>query len=282
MTTQQPAKRNRGSGLWLAAAAIGGLLAAERLWPRRVRTQAEPARSARNVAMGAMSMAVVSGMQRPLADALARRVAARRQGLAQQLPGPAWVRDVAAMLLLDWTNYHWHVATHRVPLLWRLHLVHHVDLDMDATTAMRFHAFDMAVSVALRLAQVRLLGVSPRALEAWEAFFFASILFHHADLDLPFDGRLAWLLTSPGMHDIHHRADLAASDANFSAGLSLWDRLHGTFSDVRPAVPIGVPGYRDPDEIDLAGSLALPFVEQRPAFPALDPPKADVSAAGKT
>ncbi len=273
MTTQAPEKRNRGSGLWLAAAAIGGLLVAERLWPRRVRTQAEPARSARNVAMGAMSLAVVGGVQRPLAVPLARRVAARRQGLAQQMPGPDWLRDLAAMLLLDWSNYHWHVATHRVGLLWRLHLVHHVDLDMDATTALRFHAADMAISVPLRLAQVRLLGVSERALELWEAFFFASVLFHHADLDLPFDARLAWLLTSPGMHDIHHRADLAASDSNFSAGLSLWDRLHGTFSDLQPAVPIGVPGYRDPTEIDLAGSLALPFVEQRNAFPALAPPE---------
>ncbi len=273
MTTQGLAKRNRGYGLWLVAAAIGGLLVAERLRPRRVRTQAEPERSARNLTMGAMSLAVVGGVQRPLAVPLARRVAVRRQGLAQQLPGPVWLRDLAAMLLLDWTNYHWHVATHRVPLLWRLHLVHHVDLDMDATTALRFHAVDMAVSVPLRLAQVRLLGVSERALAYWEAFFLASVLFHHADLDLPFDDRLAWLLTSPGMHDIHHRADLSASDRNFSAGLSLWDRLHGTFSDERPAVPIGVPGYREPAEIDLASSLALPFVEQHEAFPALVPPQ---------
>ncbi len=228
------------SGLWLAAAAVGGVLLAERLWPKRVRTQAEPARTLSNLALGATSLAVVAVVQRPLALPLAARVAARRQGLAQQLPAP--LRDLAAMLLLDWSNYHWHVATHRIGWLWRLHLVHHSDRDMDASTALRFHAVDMGVSVAVRLAQVRLLGVSPRALALWEGFFFASVLFHHADLELPFDAPLAWLLTTPGMHDIHHRADAAALDSNFSAGLSLWDRLHGTFSDVQPAVPIGVPG----------------------------------------
>jgi sterol desaturase/sphingolipid hydroxylase (fatty acid hydroxylase superfamily) len=231
--------RPRGN-LWLAAAAIGGLLIAERLWPKRVRTQPEPARTMTNLTLGATSLAVVAAVQRPLAMPLAARVEARRQGLAQQLPAP--LRDLAAMLLLDWSNYHWHVATHRVGWLWRLHLVHHSDRDMDASTALRFHAVDMGVSVALRLAQVRVLGVSPRALQLWEGFFFASVLFHHADLDLPFDAPLAWLLTTPGMHDIHHRADATALDSNFSAGLSLWDRLHGTFSDREPPVPIGVPG----------------------------------------
>lgn len=227
-------------GLWLAAAAIGGLLIAERLWPKRVRTQPEPARTLTNLVLGATSLAVVAAVQRPLALPLAARVEAQRQGLAQQLPAP--LRDLAAMLLLDWSNYHWHVATHRVACLWRLHLVHHSDRDMDASTALRFHAVDMGVSVALRLAQVRLFGVSPRALELWEGFFFASVLFHHADLDLRFDAPLALVLTTPGMHDIHHRADAAALDSNFSAGLSVWDRLHGTFSDVEPPMPIGVPG----------------------------------------
>lgn len=239
-------------GLWLAAAAIGGLLIAERLWPKRARSQPEPARTLTNLVLGASSLAVVAAVQRPLALPLAARVEAQRQGLAQQLPAP--LRDLAGMLLLDWSNYHWHVATHRVPWLWRLHLVHHSDRDMDASTALRFHAVDMGVSVALRLAQVRVLGVSPRALELWEGFFFASVLFHHADLDLLFDAPLALVLTTPGMHDIHHRADAAALDSNFSAGLSVWDRLHGTFSDVEPPVPIGVPGV---PAMGLADALLL-------------------------
>lgn len=256
----------RSAGLWLAAAAIGGVLVAERLWPRRRRTQPEPQRTLTNLALGALSLVVVAGIQRPLAMQLAARVAARRQGVAQRI-GPVWARDAAAMLLLDWSNYHWHVATHRVDLLWRLHRVHHSDADMDASTALRFHAIDQLISVPLRLAQVRLIGASPRALAGWEGFFLASVLFHHADLALPFDAPLAAVLTTPAMHDLHHRADAASLDSNFSAGLSLWDRLHGTFADMAPAVPIGLPGG-DAAEAGLARLLALPWEPVGLALPA--------------
>lgn len=253
------------SGLWLAVAGLASVVIAERLWPKRVRSQPEPQRTLTNVALGAMSLAVVAGVQQPVARPLARRVAVRRQGLAQAIGGPEWQRDLVAMLLLDWSMYRWHVATHRVPLLWRLHRVHHVDADMDASTALRFHALDMAISVPLRLAQVRLIGVSPRALAVWEGFFFASVLFHHADLDVPGDARLAWLLTTPGMHDIHHRADVAALDSNFSAGISLWDRLHGTFSDRSWPVPIGLP---EGGPQGLIAALAMPFAaDVAPASP---------------
>jgi sterol desaturase/sphingolipid hydroxylase (fatty acid hydroxylase superfamily) len=231
-----------------------------------VPTQDEPTRTLTNLAMGATSLAVVGAVQRPLALRLSRRVVARREGLAQLLPMPPWQRDLIAMLLLDWSTYHWHVATHRVPALWRLHRVHHVDADMDASTALRFHALDMAVSVPLRLAQVALFGVSPRALAIWEGFFFASVLFHHADVDVPGDGWLALAVTTPGMHDIHHRADPASLDTNFSAGLSFWDRLHGTFSDTPSPAPIGLPGG-GPQGLIVA--LVMPFVDP-PAMPPLD------------
>lgn len=242
--------------LMLGLAAVGGLLLAERLWPRRA-APVEPARLKTNLVLGVANLAFVGGVQGPLAKQVAGRVAQRRQGLAQAL-GPVWARDLVAMLLLDWSNYHWHVATHRVPLLWRLHRVHHVDRQMDASTALRFHLVDMAVTVPLRLMQIRLFGVSPRALAWWEGFFLGSVLFHHADLDLPFDAELAWLLTTPGMHDIHHRAEAAALDSNFSAGLSLWDRLHGSFSSAAPAVPIGVP-EPVPADVGLSAMLALPW-----------------------
>jgi sterol desaturase/sphingolipid hydroxylase (fatty acid hydroxylase superfamily) len=252
--TMQPPKGH--VGLWLAAAAIGGLLVGERLRPKRRRTRPEPARSLTNLALGAINLAVIGGIQKPLAMPYARRVAMQGQGLAQRLGGPAWQRDLIAMLLLDWSMYHWHVATHRVPLLWRLHRVHHVDADMDASTALRFHALDMLISVPLRLAQIRLFGVSPRALEAWEGFFLASVLFHHADVDVPGDARIAWLVTTPGMHDIHHRATAAALDSNFSSGISLWDRLHGTFSNQLVKVPIGLPGGGPQG---LLAAVRLPF-----------------------
>lgn len=207
-----------------------------------------------------MSLAAVALVQTPLATPLAARVGRRRLGLAQALPAPPWVRDAAAFVLMDYTIYVWHVLTHRVPALWRLHLVHHIDPDMDASTALRFHALDMLVSVPWRLAQIRLLGASPRGLAIWQAWFFGSVLLHHANLRLGrWDRRLAWLLTTPCMHDIHHRADAASTDSNWSSGLSLWDRLHGTLRTAAPPVPIGVAGHTD---ASLVTALALPFRAQ--------------------
>ena len=252
----------------LALAAIAGLLLAERLWPLRRRTQAEPRRLLTNAAIGAIALGTVAVVQRPLATALAARVVARRQGLVQVL-GPAWLRDAAAFALLDWTTYHWHVATHRVPLLWRLHRVHHVDADMDASTALRFHGIDMLVSVPVRLAQIRLIRASPRALAVWEGWFFASVAFHHANLAVPFDAALAWAVTTPGMHDIHHRAVAGALVSNFSAGLSVWDRVHGTFSDATPDAAIGVPGG---GAQGLRAALAMPFAPAMPAPAGIDGP----------
>lgn len=247
-------ERTIGAALLVGA---GLLWWAERRWPRRG-ARDDAGRVVTNLALGAMSLGVVMLVERPLAGRVAVRVAAGRLGLAQRVPGPVWLRDFVGVVLLDLATYGWHVATHRVPLLWRLHAVHHADRAMDWTTALRFHALDMVLAVPLRMAEVRLLGVSPRALEVYGAWFFANVAFHHADVRLPFDGRLAWFMTSPGMHDIHHRATLAATDANFSSGLSVWDRVFGTFSAERPEVPIGIPGWEGAAP-GLGGSLALPF-----------------------
>jgi len=264
-----PAARAALVGGLLAAAGLA-ILVAERRRPLRRRTQKEPGRLARNVAMGAMSMAVVAVVENPVIRPLAERAERRRRGLVQLLPAPAWVRDAAAILLMDYTIYLWHVATHRAPWLWRFHLVHHVDLDLDASSALRFHAADMAISTPYRAAQVALIGASPRALQLWQSWFFLSVLFHHSNVRLParLERRLARLITTPRMHGIHHSAVRGETDSNWSSGLSLWDHLHGTFRlDVpQDQVVIGVPGYRNPAEIALLPSLRLPFVRQPDAW----------------
>jgi len=250
-----------------AIVAAVAILLAERRAPLRRSTQAELPRLLRNAVLGVLSMAVVAAVESPLVRPLAQRAEIRRRGLAQRLPAPAWVRDAAAFLLMDYTTYAWHVLTHKVPALWRLHLVHHVDLDMDASTALRFHAIDMLVSAPYRAAQVALAGASPRALRLWQAFFFVSVLFHHANLRLPagLERRLARVLTTPRMHGIHHSTVQGETDSNWSSGLSLWDHLHRTFRlDVpQERLQMGVPGYRDPAGIRLRPSLRLPFVRQR-------------------
>ncbi len=256
----RPPWRDRALPLLLAAGVVG-LVIAERSKPRRIQTQSEPGRSLRNLAMGAMSMAVVAALEAPVAQRLATRSETGRRGLVQHLPVPDWMADALAVLAMDYTIYVWHVLTHKVPVLWRFHLVHHIDLDLDASTALRFHAADMLISLPYRAAQIALIGTSRRAWRLWQGFFFASILFHHANLRLPagFERRLAWVLTTPRMHGIHHTARRVDTDANWSSGLSFWDRLHGTFRWEASGTAIGVAAYRDPSETRLRPSLILPF-----------------------
>jgi sterol desaturase/sphingolipid hydroxylase (fatty acid hydroxylase superfamily) len=264
---------NGALGIALGALMIGAavvLFIAEKRRPLRHRTQQEPARTLRNLAMGATSLGVVRVLQTPVVQPLAVRVSERRLGLAQQLTAPAWVRDLAAFVLLDYTIYVWHVLTHRVPFLWRFHLVHHADMDLDTTTALRFHAVDMMLSIPWRAAQVRLCGASPRALQLWQAFFFLSVLFHHSNLRLPLwlERILVRVLTTPRLHGIHHSIVRRETDSNWSSGLSIWDWLHGTLRTGIPQdeVTIGLPRYRDPSDLTLGKSLVLPFIAQRDAW----------------
>ena len=254
----------------LAVTGIAALLLLEHRSPLRQPTQREPTRWVRNLAMGALSMAVVALAEGPLVGCLARVVERRRWGLVQRLPLPPVLRDGLAVLGMDYTIYVWHVLTHKVPFLWRFHLVHHVDLYMDSTTALRFHAVDMLISIPWRAAQVAVLGTSRRALSVWQGFFFASVLFHHSNLRLParLERCMAAVLTTPRMHGIHHSAVRAQTDSNWSSGFSLWDHLHGTFRlDVAQGdIHVGVPAYRDPADARLGKSLAMPFRRQRDAW----------------
>jgi sterol desaturase/sphingolipid hydroxylase (fatty acid hydroxylase superfamily) len=259
----------------LLAAGLAAIVLAERKRPLRHNTQAEPRRTLRNLLMGAMSMAVIAAVEEPVTRHLVSRAESRRHGIVQRLPLPAWGRDALAVLAMDYSIYIWHVLTHKVPALWRFHLVHHLDLDLDASTALRFHAAEMLVSLPYRAAQVALIGTSRRAFRLWQGFFFASIVFHHANLRLPaaLEQVLALVLTTPRMHGIHHSARREETDSNWSSGLSLWDHLHGTFRlDVpQAAIRAGVRSYRDPVETQLRPSLTLPFRRHRDAW--VPPPK---------
>lgn len=264
---QAPVRSRRPLLLIAGAAAIAW---AERRHPLRTPTQPGPRRLLGNLVLGITSLAVVSLLEAPVVVPLARSTERRRSGVAQRLPLPPLARDLIAVLLMDYTIYVWHVLTHKVPPLWRLHLVHHIDLDLDASTALRFHAVDMAVSVPWRAAQVALLGVSPRALGWWQGFFFLSVLFHHGNIRLPprLDRALSRILTTPRMHGIHHSASRDRTASNWSSGLSLWDHLHRTWRLDEADSPreIGVVAYRNPSETCVAPSLTMPFRRQRDAW----------------
>jgi sterol desaturase/sphingolipid hydroxylase (fatty acid hydroxylase superfamily) len=242
--------------------AVAAIAVAERRRPLRRRTVPAAPRRARNLAMGVMCQAVIALVETPATCAVARGNGAQRRGLMHWLGG-GLPGKAAAFLAMDYGMFVWHVATHKVPFLWRLHRVHHVDPDMDASTALRFHFADMAVSLPWRLAQVRLSGVDEAMLRRWQALFLLSVLFHHANIRLPgdWDRRLSRVITTPGMHGIHHDRRLALMDSNWSSGIAWWDRLHGTYRHDLPAQhsQIGVDDPHAPGDVPLLPALTAPF-----------------------
>lgn len=213
--------------------------------------------------------------EKPVVTPLAERVERRGWGLLPRCRLPRALETVLALALMDYTLYLWHVLLHRRPLLWRCHLAHHVDLDLTASTALRFHFSEMVLSVPWRAAQIALIGVRPPVLKAWQTATLLEILFHHSNLRLPrrFEGWLGWLVVTPCLHGIHHSAVREETDMNFSSGLTVWDWLHGTFRRDVPQsrIAIGVPAYRDSDELVLPEILAMPFRRQRPAWQSAQP-----------
>ena len=165
--------------------------------------------------------------------------------------------------LMDYTFYVWHVLTHKVPLLWRMHLVHHVDLDLDTSTALRFHFTEMAASIPWRLGQVLLIGLTPLSFSLWQCLFLLSILFHHSNIEIPI-GWERWLnkvVVTPRMHGIHHSIVERETNSNWSSGLTIWDWLHGTLRLNVPQaeVTVGVPAFQEPKAVTLPRILVLPF-----------------------
>ncbi len=252
---------------WLGGAlvlgAFGALVWLERRRPLRVERESKLTRTARNLAVAAAGAAALRLTEAPLTGRLTALVERKRIGLLKRARLPLWLEVAAAVVLLDYTLYVWHVLTHRAPFLWRFHVVHHIDLDLDATTALRFHFAELALSAPWRAAQVLALGVSPLALSVWQTLLMLSILFHHSNVYLPaeLERRLNLFVVTPRMHGIHHSTVKEQTDSNWSSGLTLWDRLHGTLRlDVpQEEIDIGVPSHREPREVGLTSMLALPF-----------------------
>ena len=250
----------RGS-LVLAAAAV--VLVMERRHRARPYVEPQSTHTARNLALAGIAAVTVQLLEAPIVMPLARTVSRRRWGLSHAVGGPRWLRGVVAVLLLDYTLYLWHVVVHRIPWLWRFHLVHHVDLDLDAATGLRFHAGELAASIPWRAAQVIVLGVSPTTLTVWQSLTLVSVLFHHSNTRLSdrMERALSWIVTTPRLHAIHHSVNPAQLQSNFSSGLAVWDRLHRTarFDADAGEVTVGMPGFLDPDAVSLPRLLGLPF-----------------------
>lgn len=256
---------------WLSAplifGAFGVLLWLERRRPLRRQVESKVTHAARNLAVAGIGAAALRLTESPVALSLAALVERHNVGLLKLLRLPVWLEIALAIVLLDYTLYVWHVATHKISLLWRFHLVHHLDLDLDTSTALRFHFGELAISVPWRAAQIIIIGVSPIAYLTWQTFVFLSIMFHHSNVKLPIslERWLNRLIVTPRMHGIHHSVVEQETNSNWSSGLTIWDWLHGTLRLNVPQdqVTIGVPAYRRPAEVSLLQILKLPFLKQR-------------------
>ena len=219
---------------------------------------------ARNVTLAGLALVVAEILRLPLLVPMIAWTSRERFGLLYLFDIPQALRVILGVVLLDYTLWWWHWLSHRVPFLWRFHLVHHVDRDMDASTALRFHFGEHALSTLYRTAQVMLLGTPPAALFVWQLVLFVAILFHHSNVRLPvrLEAVLVRLIVTPRMHGIHHSARRDEANSNWANLLSAWDFLHGTILLGVPQgeIDIGVPAYRD---VRLRKLLILPFIKER-------------------
>ena len=240
--------------VWLVPAATAAMVVVMSAWerarPLRPRLEPSARHAARNLTLGALSAAVLAVVDRPVTSVLAQHVARDGWGLLKALPLSAAAEIALGLLLLDYTIFLWHGLLHRAPLLWRFHEVHHTDLDVDATTALRFHGGELIASVAWRSAQIVLLGIGPGTLAIWHSVLFLSVLFHHSNVRLPLrlERALSRLVMTPRLHGLHHSVKPEEMRSNLSSGLTLWDALHGTLRRDLPsdAVTIGVADQRQP------------------------------------
>jgi sterol desaturase/sphingolipid hydroxylase (fatty acid hydroxylase superfamily) len=188
-------------------------------------------------------------------------------GLNYLYDAPETLKAVIAFLLLDYSNYIWHILLHKLPILWRFHLVHHTDLDLDITTAFRFHFGEMIGSVFFRGAAIILIGVSPIMVLIYEIIFEAATQFHHSNTKFPYrlEKALNKLIVTPRMHGIHHSMIRRETDSNYSVIFSIWDRLHKTIrlNIHQNEIVTGVPTYADEKELTIGKLWKLPFTTIR-------------------
>lgn len=250
-------------GVFLAVFAI--LIVFQRVKPRR-EVAGDWRRKMTNLLLVVVDTAILRVAFPLLAFDLALRLEQTGNGVLHALP--AWAGVIAGILLLDVAIYWQHRLLHAVPLLWRLHRVHHADTGFDVTTAVRFHPIEIVVSMGIKLGLIALLGVPALAVLLFEIALNAGSLFTHSNIGLPvkLDRRLRWVFVTPDMHRIHHSVHKDETDSNFGFHLSIWDRVFGSYRerprDGHTAMQIGLQEYRQQRDQTLWALLLNPLRSQ--------------------
>jgi sterol desaturase/sphingolipid hydroxylase (fatty acid hydroxylase superfamily) len=234
--------------------------------PRRALTASKAMRWTSNLGIVVLNTLLLR-LAFPLAAAgMAAFAAANGWGLLNYFQVPVWLAVPIAVIAMDFVIWLQHVMVHAVPALWRLHRVHHADLDYDVTTGSRFHPIEIGLSMLIKFATIAVLGPPVLAVVIFEVLLNATAMFNHGNIRLPrsLDRVLRWFVVTPDMHRVHHSIEDDESNSNFGFNLPWWDRLFGTYKDQpragHAAITIGISDHRDPKEVArLGGMLLLPF-----------------------
>jgi sterol desaturase/sphingolipid hydroxylase (fatty acid hydroxylase superfamily) len=253
---------------------IFGIVAlGEVLSPRRVLTTSKAARWFANLVITGLNPLSVRLLFPMLPVGMAVLAEERGWGLLNSVAFPYWLEVAAGVLVLDLAIYLQHVMFHAIPTLWRLHMMHHADLDIDVTTGLRFHPIEIVLSMGIKIMVVTLLGPPALAVLIFEVLLNATSMFSHSNIRLPLtvDRILRLLVVTPDMHRVHHSVILRETNSNFGFNLPWWDRLLGTYKDQpakgHDAMTIGLSQFRDPNRLTLFHLVVLPFVGDPGAAP---------------
>jgi sterol desaturase/sphingolipid hydroxylase (fatty acid hydroxylase superfamily) len=253
--------------------AFVGLLAVMAMWevwrPRRPLSQGKARHWSTNLTLTVLNTLVVRLTVGAVAVSAALFAQQRGWGVWSLLHLPTWANIVLSLVVLDFAIYLQHVLSHALPVFWRLHRVHHTDLDVDVTTSLRFHPLEILLSLIYKAALVLLLGAHPAAVIAFEVILNAASEFNHANVRLPaaLEPILRKVVITPDLHRIHHSVIVAETNSNFGFSVPFWDRLCGTYQDQpsqpQTTMPLGLQDCRDARALGLGRLLCLPFVVHR-------------------
>jgi len=251
------------AGVFLVMAAV------EFFWPKRKLIASKGRRWLTNIGISVTAGVLIRLMATAIVPIAAVAVAFYAEdhqiGLLNHAPWPTWLKVAASLVLLDLAIWAQHLASHKIPVLWRLHKVHHADRDIDVTTAVRFHPIEIGLSMLWKIVVVLVLGAPPLAVFLFEVILNACAMFNHANVALPgwADAILRLVVVTPDMHRVHHSVRRREHDSNYGFNLSLWDRLFRTYT-AQPegghqGMTIGLNTYQNEEPSKLGWSLVLPF-----------------------
>jgi sterol desaturase/sphingolipid hydroxylase (fatty acid hydroxylase superfamily) len=247
-----------------------GIFALMALWevlaPKRVLSESKTTRWSSNIALTILNSVILRLVFPAAATGTAMYAAAHGWGIFNWLSAPAWLAIVVSFILLDMLIYCQHVMMHAFPLLWRLHRVHHVDLDIDVTTGARFHPIEILFSMLIKFAAIALLGAPVLAVLIFEVVLNVMSMFNHSNIALPalIDQFLRKIVVTPDVHRIHHSVETIETNSNYGFNLVCWDKLFGTYREQPMAghkgMTIGLLEWRNPNICcHLKGMLSIPF-----------------------